>query len=167
MRLIRKTFSEEELKENKRNNAKIAAGVVGGTLAAAGGTYGGLKLAQRSLKNRAKNAEEAVVRASKELADYKTKNVSGLKNKVRNLFGGRKKEIAEQLNRLEGNVSVASKVKERVANRANNVNNLVGRIEAPVAKAGKVVSKSAGKVGEFAKKTGSKVVSSARKLIKR
>lgn len=174
MKLLRKVFSNVEKEEKK--GGKIAAGIALGTAATGAAAYGGLKAAQNKLGKRVAAAKEVELETAKATQEFAKNNIDGVKNKIKNILPGRKREVIDSYSKLNAKHAEAVDALAAASKKSDKINEVVRKVEKPgksvveAAKRGvkkldpvkesvrKGASKAATRLDDFAK-SGKKVIS--------
>lgn len=129
MKLLRKVFSNVEKEEKK--GGKIAAGVALGTAATGAAAYGGLKIAQNKLGKRTAAAKEVELETAKAAQEFAKNNIEGVKNKIKNILPGRKKEVMDRYSNLSAKHVEAADALAAASKKSDKINEIVRKVEKP------------------------------------
>lgn len=129
MRLLRKVFSKVEKEEKK--GGKIAAGIALGTAATGAAAYGGLKAAQNKLGKKAAAAKEVELETAKAAQEFAKNNIEGVKNKIKNILPGRKREVMDRYSKLNAKHAEAVDALTAASKKSDKINEVVRKVEKP------------------------------------
>lgn len=118
MKVLRnKSFSAKE-EDNKKG--KVAAGVAGGTVAAVGASYAGLKLGKKGLEKKLGKQREEYIQRATEVDKFVNENIHGAKNAIKNFISPKRKKAV---------LATEEKLNEKVGQAAQEVAKTRGKIE--------------------------------------
>ena len=117
MKVLRnKSFSAKE--EDKKG--KVAAGVAGGTAAAVGASYAGLKLGKKGLEKKLGKQRADYIQKATEVENFVDENIHGAKNAIKNFISPKRKKAV---------LATEEKLNEKVGQAAREVAKTRGKIE--------------------------------------